>query len=76
MADNVTNELLLEHMKRLQSDMSAVKSDVVQIKAELVAVKTHIGALVTSSSYQDAAFIELTSRVERLERRLELREDA
>ena len=46
MTSNVTNELLLEHLKRLQLDVSTVKSDVSQIKAELVAVKTHIGALV------------------------------
>ena len=59
-------------IKQMQADITALRSDVGSIRTELVAVKNHIGALVTSSGAQDETIASLTTRVERIERRLEI----
>ena len=83
MTDNVTNELLLEHMKKMQTELSGLKTrmdifgtELRSIKAFMGSVKHDIAALVENSSASDAVDADLLRRVERIERRLELREDA
>ncbi len=72
MTDNVTNELLLEHLKALQTDAQSARMERKEIGDELRAINTHIAALVQSDLNRDAQQGSIYERLERIERRLEL----
>lgn len=74
MADNVTNELLLETLKAIQSKLSKVADDIVDLKSDMRGVKGHMAAFMQSEIAQDGALASIQSRLERIERRLELQE--
>jgi hypothetical protein len=74
MADDVTNELLLEHLKRIQERLGRVERGQSDIMTELRAHKPLLGALVSQEAVQDGRVADLTERIERIERRLDLRE--
>lgn len=57
MADNVTNELLLETLKAIQSKLADIASDIVDLKADMRGMKGHM-----------AAFMQKRSRTGRLDR--------
>lgn len=59
----VTNELLLEVLKKIQDQLTRVQSDVHGIREELSAIRGHMNAM-----QRDIHVI----RVDRIERRLEL----
>ena len=72
MADNVTNELLLEHMKEMQARLSALQSDVTDMKADIRGIKGHMISFMETELAQDGALASLATRIERIERRLSL----
>ena len=72
MTDNVTNELILEHLKQIQGKLANHDLHFVRIETELRAVKTHLAALVQSDLNRDSDIAALTLRIDRIERRLEL----
>ena len=74
MADNVTNELLLEHMKEMQARLAALQSDVTDMKADIRGIKGHMISFMETELAQDGALASLATRVERIERRLSLSE--
>jgi predicted nucleic acid-binding Zn-ribbon protein len=71
MAD-VTNELLLEVLKRMQADLGALKDGQKEIRNEIAAVRGHVVAIQTdiSNIYTKTATSEV--RLDRIERRLEI----
>ena len=71
-SDNVTNELLLEHLKALQTDAKLAREERREIRDELRAVKGHIAALVQSDLNRDSDHASLVQRIDRIERRLEI----
>ena len=78
MSDNVEN-LLLEHLKRMQAEMSAIRQDTAEIKSRLGSIETGIARISQNEAGNYAEIIEnrhmydrLAQRVERLEKRLEL----
>lgn len=78
MSDNVEN-LILEHMKRMQAEMAAIRQDTAEIKSRLGSIETGIGRIAQGDASNYAEIIEnrhmydrLAERIERLERRLEL----
>ena len=78
MADNVEN-LIFEHLKRMQAEMAAIRQDTAEIKSRLGSIETGIGRIAQNEASNYAEIIEnrhmfdrLLERVERLERRLEL----
>ncbi len=72
MADNVTNELLLEHMKAMHGRLEQIASDIGDLKIDMRGIKTHMGAFLTSEAAQDGAIAGLSLRLERIEKRLGL----
>jgi hypothetical protein len=72
MADNVTNELLLETLKQLRTDVAEVREALKDNAAELRSVKHHIQGLVVADLSRESGFASLLVRIERIERRLEL----
>ncbi|MGR3435471.1 MAG: hypothetical protein ACU0CO_11385 [Shimia sp.] len=74
MAENVTNELLLEHMKRIQERLSRVEHGMDDLMTELRSHKAILGALVSSEAAQDGRIADISHRLDRIEKRLDLRE--
>ncbi len=81
MNENVTNELVLEHLKRLQSGQSQILGRLDAVEAEMRSVKSYLGTikhdmatLIDASTSQDATIATLRSRLDRIERRLDLTE--
>ena len=74
MSDNVTNRLLLEHLKAIQSKLSSMANDVNDLKADVRGLKSHLAGFMQSEVAQDSAIATMQTRLERIERRLELRD--
>lgn len=72
MADNVTNELLLETLKAIQVKLSHMADDLTDLKTDMRGVKGHMAAFMQSEVAQDGALASIQSRLDRIERRLEL----
>ncbi len=72
----VTNELIYEVLKSVQSPIGNLEEEVREIKTELRAVKGHLHAIQidVENLYQSVATVDL--RVQRIERRLELSDAA
>ena len=74
MAENVTNQLLLEHLKAVQAKLAAMAEDVQDLKADMRGLKAHMAGFMQSEVGQDSAIASMQSRLERIERRLELQD--
>ena len=72
MPDNVTNELILEHLKALQEDAKIARLERHEIRDEIRALKTHMAALVQSDLNRDSQQGSVYQRLERIEQRLNL----
>lgn len=78
MTDNVEN-LVLEHLRAIRSQIDQIASDIREIKHRIVTVEAgmgtinqQIGHLQHAIAGQQVSFDRLTERVERVERRLEM----
>jgi len=69
-----TESLVLEILKRLPSDMSVVRSDMGNMRNELTAIKGHMAAFMSHEWANDGGIAGIKQRLDRLERRLELRD--
>lgn len=74
MAENVTNELLLETLKAMQAKLAAIASDTQDVKADMRGLKGHMAAFMQSEVAQDNALASIQARIDRIERRLDLSE--
>ncbi|WP_419737861.1 hypothetical protein [Ruegeria sp.] len=72
MPENVTNELILEHLKRIQSKLAEHDLRFSRIEGELRAIKAHVGGLVQSDLTRDSGQAAIQERLDRIERRLDL----
>lgn len=64
--------LVLEHLKRFQTQMSRIEEKVESVATDLRGVKQHMAAFLTSEFNQDADMAAFKLRLERIERRLDL----
>lgn len=74
MTDNVTNELILEHLKAIQGKLTTMASDIADIKADNRAHRSLTTGLVQSEDLHGGQIASMQSRLERIEQRLELSE--
>lgn len=72
MADNVTNELLLETLKAIQAKLTDVAGDIVDLKPDMRGLKGHMAAFMQSEVAQDGAIASIQLKIERIEQRLNL----
>ena len=70
----VTNELIYEVLKSMQSDLATVKHDVRELKSETQAIRGHLVATQQDVANIYAMLGRHEVRLDRIERRLELRE--
>ena len=74
MSDKVTNLLLLEHLKAIQSKLSSMASDIGDLKSDMRGLKSHMAGFMQSEVAQDGSMAAMQTRLERIEHRLELRD--
>ncbi len=69
-----TENLVVEILRRIQSDLASVKLDMVDIKHRMSSIELHIGELSSSFAGQSLRIDRLDERLARIERRLELQD--
>lgn len=70
----VTNELMYELMRRMHHEMSEMRQDIGEIKTELNVIRGHLVAVQTDVNNIYGILARHDQRLDRIERRLELRE--
>lgn len=80
MADNIEN-LILEHLRAIRTDIGGIKEDVREIKQRITSLESAVAGLRRDNANlygdvidQQARYDRLVERVERIERRLDLAE--
>ena len=74
MSETVTNQLLLEHLKAIQSKLSSMADDIADLQSDMRGIKSHMAGFLHSEVAQDGAIASMRARLDRLERRLELQD--
>ena len=73
MTDETAN-LVLEHLKRFQFQMNRFEERLDMVQQDMRATKQHMSAFMASEAAQDEGIAALAVRLERIERRLEVRD--
>jgi predicted nuclease with TOPRIM domain len=63
-----------EILKRLQQSVARLEGDVSDVASDVRSIKAHMAAFMQSEFRQDNDIAELKTRLDRIERRLELRD--
>jgi hypothetical protein len=71
MTDETAN-LVLEHLKRFQAQMSRFEDKLSDVAADLHVMKQHVAASMQSELRQDTDLAGIKLRLDRIERRLDL----
>ncbi len=66
--------MILEILKKMQSDLASVKRDVSSHAVRMSAIEDHMRGIMTSQFGTQADLSGVNERLERIERRLELTE--
>ena len=74
MTETVTNELILEHLKRLQEGQSDLKADMREVKQRLGSLEEGQASLMQSQASLSRRIDRMGDRLDRIERRLDLAE--
>jgi uncharacterized coiled-coil protein SlyX len=79
--EKVTNELIYEVLKKMQSDIAAIKEDSREIKSRVTSLESgqamvlqHLGHMSGDIAEQHTRYDRLAERIQRLEKRLEIAE--
>jgi hypothetical protein len=72
MSDSVTNTLIFETLKTMQAKLSDIAGDIHDLKTNVRGVKGHMAAFLHSELTQDSALAAIQTRLDRIERRLEI----
>lgn len=73
MTDETTN-LVLEHLKKFQTQLTRVEDRIGTMSEDMRAMKQHMAAFMQFEATQDAEIASVKVQLERIERRLELRD--
>lgn len=69
-----TESLVLEILKKMQSDMASLREDMHLMRMEMTAIRHDVASVRTSQDVQSIEIERLKGRMERVESRLELRD--
>ena len=64
MNSKVTNQLLLEHLKSIQSKLSSIATDIGDLKTDVRGLKAHMAGFMQSEVAQDCALASMQTRLE------------
>ena len=76
MVDNVTNALILEPLKAIQSRIGAMSSDLSDVKTDVRSMKSHMAGFLQAEVAQDNAIASMQARLDRIEQRLNLQDQS
>ncbi len=71
MTDNVTNELLLEHMKALRTELAAMREDIRELRDRQNETHSAVLAVRRDQAHDAEIGVHLAARVDRLYDRLQ-----
>ena len=71
---NVLHDLMLENFRAIRGELVSLRNDTTDIKADLRSIKSHMVGFMQSEVAQDGALAAIQSRLDRIERRLELQD--
>lgn len=72
MTSHGTDNLILEHLRAMRADMAKMADRMDTMVAEMSAVRQHLSGIVTLQEHDHSDIAHLKSRLERIERRLDL----
>lgn len=72
MAENLTNELLLEQLKAIRGELSHIREEISEIKEDNRAHRTLTSGLMQTGNLHGGQIEAVQLRLERIERRLSL----
>jgi predicted nucleic acid-binding Zn-ribbon protein len=67
-----TESVVLEILKRIQSEMSDMRDDISELKTRATALDEHMGGLIIQVSGNNNRLDRMDERLKRIERRLEI----
>ncbi len=74
MAENVTNELMFEHLRRIQADIAELKGLRSEIREGFASIRQHLAAQHNDHTLLEYRLLALESEMERIKSRLDLHE--
>ena len=74
--NNTPHDIILEHLKRIQGDLADLKRDNRDLKASNAMILNMVGDLVKAAGRNDERFAEIEVRLDRIDDRLELHDQA
>lgn len=66
--------MIAETLKAIQAKLSKMADDIVDLKTDMRGMKGHMAAFMQSEVAQDSSLASIQSRLDRIERRLDLHE--
>ena len=69
MTDNVTNQLLLEHLKAIQANQAKMDDRISELQADVRGIKSHMAGFMHAEVAHDTT---IAAMQDRLDRRLDL----
>lgn len=67
-----TEDLVIQILRRMQTDLSAVREDIGTLKLRMTALEQHFATLIASQAGQSDRVDAIERRLARVERRLDL----
>lgn len=75
MTDKITNELLFEHLRRMQGDLSDIKVIMREMRSEFISLRQHDANLQQDHVLHEHRILALEDNVERINRRLDIQDN-
>ena len=72
----IDSSLMLEPFRRIHEDIGGIEGSLSTVTQRFNALSTHQAGFHVSDAVQDASIAEINIRLDRMERRLALRDDA
>ena len=76
MTDNVTNQLLLEHLQAIQAKLAAMDGRMNELQADVRRIKSPMASFMHAEVSHDSSMAAMQECLDRIERRLELHDRA
>jgi len=70
------DSLVLRYLRRLEDKMDSLQTDIADLASEVRGIKSHMAGFMQNELAQDGAIAGLKKRLDRIERRLDLNEEA
>jgi len=74
MTQPITNELMYEVLKALQTDVASIKRDIRTMKEDIISLRAIMAEFLKADTRRESDHLDLAARVERIERRLDLQD--